>query len=102
VTITYPVVAPTGTVVTILVLVHAVGVARIPLNITVLGPCVDPKFVPVIVTDVPICSKTGDKPAIVGAFEAGTTVIPVLPVTFPSVALIVALPEPTARVSPCP
>jgi hypothetical protein len=50
VTITFPVVAPIGTGVVILVALHAVGVAVVPLNLTVLVPWVDPKFVPVIVT----------------------------------------------------
>src|SRR5271167_1301222 len=53
VTTTFPVVAPLGTGTVILVAVQPVGVAATPLNFTVLVPCVDPKFVPVIVTDVP-------------------------------------------------
>ena len=32
---------------------HVVGVAVVPLNVTVLVPCVAPKFVRVIVTAVP-------------------------------------------------
>ena len=43
--------AGTGT--TMLVALQLVGVAAVPLNFTVLVPCVAPKFVPVIVTDVP-------------------------------------------------
>jgi hypothetical protein len=53
VTTTFPVVAPLGTDVLMLVAVHPVTVAAVPLNVTVLPPCVDPKFVPVIVTGVP-------------------------------------------------
>src|SRR5262249_58682498 len=53
VTTTLPVVAPLGTGTTMLVADQLVGVAVVPLNFTVLVPCVDPKFVPVIVTDVP-------------------------------------------------
>jgi hypothetical protein len=30
-----------------------VGVAVCPLNVTVLAPCAEPKFAPVIVTEVP-------------------------------------------------
>lgn len=93
--------APTGTVVAMLVLLQAVGVAKIPLNATVLDPRVDPKFVPVIVTEIPTCSKTGDKPEIVGVFDAGTIVIPVLLVMLPSVAVILAVPVPTPRPAPC-
>jgi hypothetical protein len=53
VTATFPVVAPAGTDVLILVAVQLVTVAAVPLNATVLPPCEDPKFVPVIVTGVP-------------------------------------------------
>ena len=38
-----------------------VGVAAVPLNVTVLVPCVDPKFTPVIVTEVPTGPEVGDK-----------------------------------------
>lgn len=67
VTITFPVVAPEGTVVTMLVVVHVVTVAAVPLNFTVLVPCGDPKFVPVIVTDAPTAPEVADKLVIVGA-----------------------------------
>jgi hypothetical protein len=53
VTTTFPVVAPVGTGTTMLVGPQLVGVPAVPLNVTVLVPCVAPKFVPVIVTDVP-------------------------------------------------
>src|SRR5271166_3318565 len=53
VTTTFPVVAPLGTDTVILVPLHAVGVPAVPLNVTVLVPCVAPKFVPVIITGVP-------------------------------------------------
>ena len=53
VTTTLPVVAPAGTGTTMLVPLQLVGVAAVPLNVTVLVPCVAPKFVPVIVTDAP-------------------------------------------------
>lgn len=48
VTTTFPVVAPFGTGVTMLVALQVVGEAAIPLNVTV---PVDPKFNPVIVID---------------------------------------------------
>jgi hypothetical protein len=53
VTTTLPVVAPAGTGTTMLVFDHVVGVAVVPLNVSVLVPFVAPKFVPVTVTDVP-------------------------------------------------
>jgi hypothetical protein len=53
VTTTLPVVAPAGTGTTMFVAPQLVGVAAVPLNVTVLVPCVAPKFVPVIVTGVP-------------------------------------------------
>ena len=53
VTTTFPVVAPVGNGTTMLVGPQLVGVPAVPLNVTVLVPCVAPKFVPVIVTDVP-------------------------------------------------
>jgi len=53
VTTTFPVVAPLGTVTLMLVALQLVGVPAVPLNVTVLVPCVAPKFVPVIITGVP-------------------------------------------------
>ena len=53
VTTTFPVVAPEGTDVTMLVALQLVTAAGVPLKVTVLVPCADPKFVPVIVTAVP-------------------------------------------------
>jgi hypothetical protein len=54
VTTTFPVVAPVGTGTAMLVALQLVGVPAVPLNVTVLVLCVVPKFVPVIVTAVPI------------------------------------------------
>jgi hypothetical protein len=65
-TTTLPVDAPLGTVVTSLVLFQIVTVAGVPLKVTVLFPCVDPKFEPAIVTDVPTTPALGDKLEIVG------------------------------------
>jgi len=59
VTTTFPVVAPLGTGVTMLVALQLVTVALVPLNVTVLAPCAEPKFVPVIVTDVPAAPEVG-------------------------------------------
>ncbi len=53
VTTTLPVVAPVGTVTTMLALLQLVTVAAVPLNATVLVNCVAPKPVPVMVIDAP-------------------------------------------------
>src|SRR5439155_169330 len=67
VTTTLPVVAPVGTTATIDVALQLViEVAAVPLNVTALDPCVAPKFVPVIVTDVPTGPDVGAIDVIVG------------------------------------
>src|SRR5437667_645342 len=71
VTTTLPVLAPLGTVATMDVALQLVAVALVPLNVTVLVPCVEPKFVPVIVTDVPTAPEVGDSPLM---FGVGSTV----------------------------
>ena len=54
VTLSGPVVAPVGTNATICAeLQLVIDVALVPLKLTTLLPCVAPRFVPVIVTDVP-------------------------------------------------
>lgn len=60
VTTTLPVVAPDGTGTTIFVVLQLVGVAVVPLNFTVLVPCVVPKFVPSIVVAVPTAPDAGE------------------------------------------
>src|SRR6266436_1036367 len=70
VTTTLPVVAPVGTGATRLVALQLVGVAVVPLKVTVLVPCVAPKFVPVIVTDVPTVPEVGFRLVMVGAAAA--------------------------------
>jgi hypothetical protein len=67
VTTTLPVVAPVGTVATMLDALQLVAVAVVPLNLTVLDPCVDPKFDPAIVTDAPTAPEVGERLVIVGA-----------------------------------
>jgi hypothetical protein len=67
VTTTLPVVAPLGTGTTILVALQLVGTAVIPLNLTVLVPCVAPKFVPAIVTEAPTSPDVGFRLVILGA-----------------------------------
>ena len=61
VTTTLPVVAPVGTGTAMLVADQVVGVAAVPLNVTVLVPRVAPKLVPVIVTVVPTGPLVGDR-----------------------------------------
>src|SRR2546426_1172743 len=90
VTTTFPFVAPVGTGATMLVTLQLVGVAMVPLKVTVLVPCVAPKFVPKMVTEVPASPKVGLRDEMLG----GTTVklIPLLATpptvttTFPVVA----------------
>jgi hypothetical protein len=75
VTTTFPVVAPVGTGVTMLVALQLVGVAVVPLNVTVLVvPCVEPKFVPVIVTDAPTTPELGLKLVMFGVVGAAVPV----------------------------
>jgi hypothetical protein len=66
-TTTFPVVAPEGTGALMLVALQLVGVAEVPLNLTVLLPWVAPKFVPVIVTDTPTAPDVGARLVILGA-----------------------------------
>lgn len=88
VTTTLPVVAPVGTGTTIEPALQVVGVAVVPLNATV---PVDPKFVPVIVTDVPTAPELVERLVILGV---GRTVKltpllalpPTVTITFPVLA----------------
>src|SRR5262249_42093793 len=74
VTTTAPVVAPVGTGTVILVVDQLVGVAATPLNVTVLVPCVAPKFVPAITTGVPIGPFDGVRLVRFGVVAAGTEI----------------------------
>jgi translation elongation factor EF-G len=67
VTTTLPVVAPVGTGTAMLVADQPVGVAAVPLNVTVLVPRVAPKLVPAIVTAVPTGPLVGVRLVNVGA-----------------------------------
>jgi hypothetical protein len=75
VTTTLPVVAPVGTATTMLVALQLLGVAEVPLNVTVLVPCVVPKFVPVMVTAVPTGPEVGDRFVMLG----GTVTVKLMP-----------------------
>jgi hypothetical protein len=58
-TTTSPVVASLGTDVIISGSLQVVGLASVPLKLTVLAPCAAPKLVPVIVTTAPIAPDIG-------------------------------------------
>jgi hypothetical protein len=67
VTTTFPVVAPAGTAMTMVVAFQLLAVpADVPLNVTVLVPCAPPKFVPAIVTAVFTCPDVGFRFVILG------------------------------------
>jgi len=71
VTTTLPVVAPTGTVTTMLVALQLVTeVAAVPLKVIVLVPWAAPKFVPVIVIEVPTAPEVWLRPVMVGFVDA--------------------------------
>ena len=82
VTTTLLVTAPWGTVMTMFVGLQLVATAPTglpgPLNVTVLEPCVVPKFVPVIVTDVPRGPDEGFKLVIVGGGTGTVKFTPLL------------------------
>src|SRR6266403_1346025 len=65
-TATVPAVPLLGAGTTMLVALQLFGVAATPLNVTVLVPCKAPKFVPVIVTEVPTGPDGGLKEAMLG------------------------------------
>ncbi len=97
-TVITPVVAPAGTVVSILVAVLAVTVARVPLNRTSLSPGLVLKFVPVIVTGVPTNPLVGVKLVMVGGGSV-TVKLPELVAVFPPIkTLIVPVVAPTGTV----
>jgi hypothetical protein len=50
-----------------LVVLQLVGVVAVPLNVTVLDPGADPKFVPVMVTEVPTAPEVGERLVMLGA-----------------------------------
>src|SRR4029077_5538610 len=92
-TTTFPVPAPAGTPTTMLVPLQLVGVATVPANVTVLAPCVDPKFAPLIVTDVPTAPDVGFKPVMLGAGVVTVKFTPLL-ATPPTVTTTFPVPAP--------
>ena len=89
VTTTLPVVAPLGTGTTMLVALQLVGVAVVPLKVTVLVPCVAPKFVPVIVTDVPTGPDVGLRLEMLGP---GLVTVKATPLLATPLTVITTLP----------
>jgi hypothetical protein len=73
VTAMFPVVAPVGTGTAIDVALQFVAVAVVPLNFTVLVPCVEPKLVPVMVTDEATAPEAGANVVMLGAATATGT-----------------------------
>ena len=55
-----PLDVPLGTGTTIWVLLQLVGLAAVPLNMTLLDPCVEPKLAPMIAIEVPIDPDAGE------------------------------------------
>jgi hypothetical protein len=86
VTTTLPVVAPIGTGAVMLVALQFVGVAVVPLIVTVLVPCVEPKLIPMIVTEVPTGPEPGFQFVILGRVEVTVNVAALL-VTVPALLL---------------
>src|SRR6202158_3171002 len=94
VTTTVPVVAPTGTGTTRLGAAPVVGAAAVPLNLTVLVPCVVPKFTPVIVTGVPTTPDVGVRRVRLGAGAVTVKLMPLLaepPTVTTTVPVVAAL-----------
>jgi hypothetical protein len=83
-----------GTGTRILVALQLVDVAAVPLKVMVFAPCEDPKFVPVIVTELPIVPDAGFTLVIVGAGVITVNSAPLLATpptvttTLPDVALL--------------
>jgi len=61
-----------------LVALQLVGVATVPLNVTVLVPCVAPKFAPVTVTDAPTNPDVGFRLVMLGPGAVTVKLTPLL------------------------
>lgn len=97
-TTTLPVVAPVGTFTAMFVALQLVGVAAVPLNLTVLVPCVAPKFVPAIVTDAPANPEVGFRLAMLGAGIVTVKLAPAL-ATPPAVTMTLPVVAPVGTVT---
>src|SRR6266403_778804 len=78
VTSTSPLVDPEGTSTTMLVALQLAGVPDVPLKVTVLVPCVAPKFDPLTVTDVPTAPDVRFKLVMLGGGGVTVKFIPLL------------------------
>ena len=81
ITVTFPVVAPIGTIAIILVALLEIIVADIPLNFTA-APDKFPELA-VIVISVPIGPEVGDILDSTAAVQGGGTIVIVFPIAFP-------------------
>jgi hypothetical protein len=90
VTMTFPVVAPLGAGVTILVAVQLLGKAVVPLNVMLLAPWLEPKPLPLMVTDVPTASELGDRLLILGAVTVNDLPLLAVPATVTRTLPVVA------------
>jgi hypothetical protein len=85
VTTTLPVVAPAGTEATMLLADQVVGVAAVPLKVTVLVPWVAPKLLPLMVTAVATGPLDGERLVSVGVAPEETVYVSALLATPPTV-----------------
>ena len=90
VTTTLPVVAPAGTGTTIPVPLQNVGDPAVPLNVTVLVPCVDPNPVPLIVTEVPTVPDKMLRLVMLGTTENATPLLALPPTVTTTLPLVAA------------
>ena len=88
VTTTLPLVAADGTGTTIDVSLQFAGVEGVPLNVTVLVPCDKPKFIPVMMTEVPATPEVGER---LVTLRGGDTV-KLTPLLFTPLAFTTTLP----------
>jgi hypothetical protein len=89
VTATFPVVAPGGTGTLMYVSFQCVGVAAVPLNVTVLFPWMGPKPVPWICTMLPTTPTFGETVLMAGVTAKPTALLtcpPTVTTTFPVLA----------------
>lgn len=88
-TTTFPVVVPLGAVTTMLVALQLVTTAGLlPLNSTVPDPWVEPKPVPLIVTEAPCAAAAGDRLVMLGV----ETTVKVDPLLFTPLAITTTFP----------
>lgn len=83
-----PVVPPFGIAKTICESLQLVGVTRVPFRLTVLAPCVAPKLLPEIVTDVPTGPADGVRPLMKG----GRITVNGVPALLPEEVVTMTLP----------